>query len=432
MHLIYLILLGYRTSALKLDSSALPESEEESNFDNASIITIVSESHFDSEDGTWADEVEETALSDDFEEKLKEAIDGTSQKSAKGRQICLELVRKSLTSRYMYDFIIERKMTITDMLERSLKKGKGEEQGTAAILAALVCIHLGVGDDSEALFHELGPIFSQIVADRTASPVARDKCAAALGIYSFITNSGVGSLQSTMQLLHSVFSASFLKGNGAVPSHAPELLVLHSHALLAWSLLVTISSTLQVIELAESQLKKLPELLESPNLELRIAAGEAIAILYEVIREESVDFEIDNIENLCETLRQLATDSHKFRAKKDRRQQRSSFRDVLRAVEEGEAPDVRVKFGREVLNIDSWCKKRQYDAICYILGSGMNLHLKENDLLRDIFELGPPVTNGGVYQKISKFDRHMGNVAACKARTKSRGKLRDKRADIVG
>ncbi len=36
---------------------------------------------------------------------------------------------------------------------------------------------------------------------------------------------------------------------------------------------------------------------------------------------------------LCEMLKKLATDSNKHRAKKDRRQQRSSFRDILRAVE---------------------------------------------------------------------------------------------------
>lgn len=45
------------------------------------------------------------------------------------------------------------------------------------------------------------------------------------------------------------------------------------------------------------------------------------------------DFEGKDIDGLCETLKKLATDSNKYRAKKDRRQQRSSFRDVLRAVE---------------------------------------------------------------------------------------------------
>lgn len=42
-----------------------------------------------------------------------------------------------------------------------------------------------------------------------------------------------------------------------------------------------------------------------------------------------------NIHELSEDLHLLATDSSKHRAKKDRRQQRSSFRDILRAVEVG-------------------------------------------------------------------------------------------------
>jgi len=57
--------------------------------------------------------------------------------------------------------------------------------------------------------------------------------------------------------------------------------------------------------------------------------------------------------------------------------------------------------------------------------------LSENELLREIFELGPPLSSMDPSSKITKFERNMGNIAACKARTKSRGKLRDKRADIV-
>ena len=45
---------------------------------------------------------------------------------------------------------------------------------------------------------------------------------------------------------------------------------------------------------------------------------------------------------------------------------RSSFRDVLRAVEEGEQPSETVKFGKEVLKIDSWYIKCQYDWFCKV------------------------------------------------------------------
>ena len=42
---------------------------------------------------------------------------------------------------------------------------------------------------------------------------------------------------------------------------------------------------------------------------------------------------MENVEELLVSLRGLATDSNKYRAKKDRRQQRSSFRDIIRTIE---------------------------------------------------------------------------------------------------
>jgi hypothetical protein len=178
-----------------------------------------------------------------------------------------------------------------------------------------------------------------------------------------------------MGLLQSIFSASYFKGNGAIPNHTVEISALHASSLYAWTLLLTIQTPSAALRLAEKYMKKIAELLDSPDVELRIAAGECIAVLHEIPRESDDDFECDEVDLLCEKLRMLATDSQKFRAKKDRRQQRSSFRDILRAVEEREPPNIMVKFGRERLIIDTWCRKRQYDALCYVLKSGMNLHL---------------------------------------------------------
>lgn len=80
-------------------------------------------------------------------------------------------------------------------------------------------------------------------------------------------------------------------------------------------------------------LSQFSELLESAHLELRLAAGEVIALVYEQGRSHDADFCSDFTDELVEKIRQLATDSHKYRAKKDRKQQRSSFRDILQYVE---------------------------------------------------------------------------------------------------
>lgn len=82
-----------------------------------------------------------------------------------------------------------------------------------------------------------------------------------------------------------------------------------------------------------SNLEQISELLESAHLEVRMAAGEALALIYEIGREENEDFEEDFAVDLIETLKQLATDSHKYRAKKDRKQQRATFRDILQFIE---------------------------------------------------------------------------------------------------
>lgn len=109
-----------------------------------------------------------------------------------------------MATRILYEFISERRMTITDSIERCLKKGpgralesscvdgvppgggqmlipsllpplagKGEEQRAAASLACLLCIQLGSGIESEEVFKTLKPIFKTILADGSANIQAR-------------------------------------------------------------------------------------------------------------------------------------------------------------------------------------------------------------------------------------------------------------------
>lgn len=80
-------------------------------------------------------------------------------------------------------------------------------------------------------------------------------------------------------------------------------------------------------------LNRLRELLKSPHLDVRLSAGEALAVIFELGREFSCDYEQDWSLDLIEILKELATDSNKFRAKKDRKQQRANFRDILRYIE---------------------------------------------------------------------------------------------------
>lgn len=67
------------------------------------------------------------------------------------------------------------------------------------------------------------------------------------------------------------------------------------------------------------------------------------------------DFEGDGFDGLCAELKKLSTECNKYRAKKDRRQQRSSFRDILNSVESGEFTKQRIRVSLNLLVTALYC-----------------------------------------------------------------------------
>ncbi|KAM4863128.1 interferon-related developmental regulator 2 isoform X1 [Urocitellus parryii] len=361
---------GARSSAQADSGSSEDEAASEARSTTSDCPSLLSTT---AEDSLGGDAVDEQGQQEDLEEKLKEYVDCLTDKSAKTRQGALESLRLALASRLLPDFLLERSLTLTDALEKCLKKGKGEEQALAAAVLGLLCVQLGPGPKGEELFHSLQPLLISVLSDSTASPAARLHCASALGLGCYVAA-------------------------------------------------------------ADVQLPRLPQLLSSESVNLRIAAGETIALLFELARDLEEDFVYEDMEALCGTLRTLATDSNKYRAKADRRRQRSTFRAVLNFVEGSECEEETIRFGLEVLYVDSWARHRIYAAFKDVLGSGMHHHLQNNELLRDIFGLGPVLVLDATALKackISRFEKHLYNAAAFKARTKARSRVRDKRADIL-
>jgi len=238
---------------------------------------------------------------------------------------------------------------------------------------------------------------------------------------------------SVMETLEDIFSASFIKSGGHVPCPPPEVQALHATTLDCWSLLLSLLSPGEVHRRAGKWLKGLTSLLHSSDMELRVTAGESIALVLEFAFDYDEEYAVPGWDELVELLGSLAKDASKARSKRDRKEQRASFRDILRAVEDGDCPNESVKFGKEVLYLDSWYKKLQYSWFCRVLATGTNIHLSSNIVLRQIFELGAPLTldASNSSSKPSKSERNAANQLAFKLRTQSRGKNRDKRSAVV-
>ncbi|XP_024613580.1 interferon-related developmental regulator 1 [Neophocaena asiaeorientalis asiaeorientalis] len=408
-----------------------PFSDEDASIETMSHCSGYSDPSSFAEDGPEV--LDEEGTQEDLEYKLKGFIDLTLDKSAKTRQAALEGIKNVLASKMLYEFILERRMTLTDSIERCLKKGKGDEQRAAAALASVLCIQLGPGIESEEVLKTLGPILKKIICDGTASIQARQTCATCFAVCCFIATDDITELYSTLQCLENIFTKSYLKEKDTNVVCSTPTTALHISSLLVWTLLLTICPINEVKKKLEVHFHKLPSLLSSDDVNMRIAAGESLALLFELARGIESDFFYEDMESLTQMLRALATDGNKHRAKVDKRKQRSVFRDILRAVEERDFPTETVKFGPERMYIDCWVKKHTYDIFKEVLGSGMQYHLQSNEFLRNVFELGPPVMLDAATlktMKISRFERHLYNSAAFKARTKARSKCRDKRADV--
>uniref|UniRef100_H3C9C0 Interferon-related developmental regulator 2 n=1 Tax=Tetraodon nigroviridis TaxID=99883 RepID=H3C9C0_TETNG len=418
-------------NGVKAESGA---SDDELNSDVVSHYSSARTSASVVEEGTGGEQVDEQTAQEETEDKLKQCIDNLMDKSAKTRLAGLESLRQAFSSRVLCDFLSERRLTISDCLERSLKKSSAEEQAAAATVFALLCIQLGGGDEAEEGFKMLRPVLTSLLMDTSASIAARQSCARALGMCCYVSAAEDGEdLVKSLALLESVFMSSYANREGALPTAKPGGPGLHGAALQAWALLVTLCPPSKLTLLLDQHLPKLQECLQSNDVNYRIAVGETIALLVELGRDVDEQFEVEDSEGLCQCLKSLATDGNKHRAKNDRRKQRSIFREVLHYIENEDFTEETIRFGVESVYIDSWVRRRIYDAFKEIMESGVRHHLQFNSLLRDIFGLGPPLILDTAVRgnKISRFEKHLFNSAAFKARTKQRSKVRDKRADVM-
>lgn len=104
-------------------------------------------------------------------------------------------------------------------------------------------------------------------------------------------------------------------------------------------------------------------------MDIRISAGEALAILHE-ISVENIDenFEFANQQYLQGILDGLVGDSVKYHAKRDKKMQKFSFRQIKDTIFNHKMPQTNVKFNKqETLQMNGCHAKLLYDLLCQLL-----------------------------------------------------------------
>lgn len=125
-------------------------------------------------------------------------------------------------------------MTIADIAEKSLRRGKGAEQEWAARLSSLLILQIG-GDDN--ISNTLSQILLTTIQNKAHSNSVRAISCTALSMLHFLSTDEIGNIVGTMQIFEQIFSASYLKGDKSIPCVSDDAVQLHVAALGAWGLL---------------------------------------------------------------------------------------------------------------------------------------------------------------------------------------------------
>lgn len=354
---------------------------------------------------------------------LEDNLDLLSEKSGATREIALEAIFKELKNQYHEEFVTKSRLTLLDSLKKSLRKGSAKERKFAALCVAMTSVTLGAEDDE--LVHEFQPVLSELISPQNTSvpEEAKATLAESLAMVCFIA----ADENQTLNVINELF---------AVVQHHTSKNELVAASLRAWSLLVsTISKSTGIEPIVEQALQTLADLLKNEDVDVRVAAGEAVALLVEKQRDvEEDNFELRSfadigqvdVDDLLDTLQELASDKNKLRARKDKLKQRLPFKEIVASVEEGIIPSETLSFKHQKFAFENWEKLIQLDAIRELLAEGLQAHFESNPLLHQIFDIA--VDKQAKKTQLSSVEKRLMMSPSSpmnKARTQNRSKQRE-------
>uniref|UniRef100_A0A8R1HNX4 Interferon-related developmental regulator N-terminal domain-containing protein n=1 Tax=Caenorhabditis japonica TaxID=281687 RepID=A0A8R1HNX4_CAEJA len=352
----------------------------------------------------------------DVYDQLVDNLDLAQEKNPKSRTEGLHRVNLALTAKPAPEFIARNKETLISLCSRIGNKPDGEATMLATLMG-LVAVQTG-GEISELIAEPMAQMRT-ILMDASRDVFLRTACANSLAILTRLC------CEEDEEVSANVKACRFAWANTKASSTSANLI---GTALAAWCIIL-IDGDCSSVNSAIADQPKVATLLGSDQLEVRLAAAEALAFLHEFLEDARPGFRFPNKAHVLELLDGMVADSSKKKTKKDKRIQRYAIRDIRAFIaDEDEAPSVSVKIGQQTLSLDTCAEKMFYDMVCGLLHGGLAMQLKQNEVLRDIFGLGSVPLEAE--ESINKQARLAVHDAADKYRKQVRGKQRDKRSAV--
>uniref|UniRef100_A0A5B6ZTI5 Interferon-related developmental regulator 1 n=1 Tax=Davidia involucrata TaxID=16924 RepID=A0A5B6ZTI5_DAVIN len=382
----------------------------------------------------------------DKETLLDQCLDALYEKRGSTREKALSAIIETFNSNLQHEFVEKNCVTLVHQCLNSIKRGSAKEISLASHAIGLLALTTGPGDKAQEILEESVPHISQALKSRSETSKISSllEC---LAIITFVGGNEPEETEKSMQMMWQVVHPK-LGSNVVATKPSPAII---TSVVSAWAFLLTTTDgwTLDPKNWQES-ISYFSSLLDKDDRSVRIAAGEALALIFEIgnlekfsgeakgssdssSHEENNSREFAHIQGLrgkiLNQVRNLAMEAGgKGSSKKDLNSQRNSFRDILEFLEYGYSPETSMKIGGESLNTTTWCQLIQLNFLKHFLGGGFVKHMQENEFLHDVFSFTPKRKQIlGVEHRISSSEKRLyksPNSVLNKARTQSLNKQR--------
>lgn len=375
---------------------------EEEDLSDSEYEDSLTNSVANSDDG---DEIV-ASWTDKLADRVAELLD-RKRSSTKGRETCLAAYTHIIRHHFAEEQLAYQLGELIPALLKSIRSGNNTDETLSAV-KALTMTTLSTASDQ--FYDHVYPSLKTLCQDSTEASIKVE----AIEAMSIVTMCGGGSVIAAEELLE--FLLEIVQTDGysiGADDNAPVV----AAALTAWGFVASHIDDLQ--DGSTEALDAFSDQLDSVDVDVQVAAGANIALLFEAAREheeeteEPWELQYDQ-HKLLQRMTALTKESSKSISKKDRKNLHTSFQSVLTSLEHGKGPGYstarrmtsnphtggsKVDFTGEAreygyreklrihnisMTIDSWSLSTRVAMLRSVLGAGLAIHYMENPVVKDL------------------------------------------------
>ncbi|XP_071702973.1 uncharacterized protein [Rutidosis leptorrhynchoides] len=372
-------------------------------------------------------------VQDDKESLLDQNLDALFEKRGETREKALVAIIEAFNISLPYEFVSKKFATMLHQCLNCIKKGSAKEIALASHVIGLLALITGSGKKAKEILEDADSPISEALKSSSDS----SKITSLLECLAVITFVGANEPEETnkyMQIIWQVLHAK-LGPNVFTTKLSPQVITAMVSA--SSFLLTTMDGRTLDSKNWIGSISYFSTLIRWNDRSMRIAAGEALALIFEIGNLEKVSVrqgynvkDVMQIQGLkgeiLNQVRFLSVEAAgKGSAKKDLNNQRNTFRDVLEYIENGYSPETSLKIGGDSFTTKTWSQLIQLNFLKSFLRGGFVKHMQDNEFLHKVFDFTPKKKQGHASETEKKKNKSQ-KSALNKERTQYLNKQRMK------